>query len=252
METRGGVNRPQLGLARARAGTMTRMGAAAILRGFRFFDRLSEASRAELDRSLTTIRLDETRTLIRRGEAISGAYLVLEGALRVYTIDARGRQSTLYSVGALDSCIFALSCAFSGLRYPAWVDNDAAPTRVAVIPSDTYRRLHATDAAVQGFTFEVLSSRIFDLMTAIEERSTLDVEERLASFLCRRCDADGVVRASHARIAAHLGTAREVVTRYLRGFEARGLLTTARGRITVSDPVALAARVAQTGAPRQR
>jgi CRP/FNR family transcriptional regulator len=221
---------------------MARVGAANIHRSFGFFEQLSEASRAELDRSLATVTLPRPRTLVHRGEVVSGAYLVLEGALRVYTIDARGRQATLYSVEAADSCIFALSCAFSGLRYPAWVDSDAAPTRVAVIPSDTYRRLHATDPAVQKFTFDVLSSRIFDLMTAIEERSALDVEQRLASFLSRRCDAHGVVRASHARIAAHLGTVREVVTRHLRAFEARGLLTTARGRVTVSDPIALAAR----------
>lgn len=215
------------------------MGAANILRGFRFLDDVSEASRAELDRSVTVLRADKTRTLIRRGEPVSGAYLVVEGVLRVYTIDARGRQSTLYSVGATDSCIFALSCAFSGLRYPAWVENDTSPTLVAVIPSDVYRRLHATDAAVQKFTFDVLSSRIFDLMTAVEEMSTLDVEQRVASFLSRRCDADGVVRTSHAKIAAHLGTAREVVTRHLRRFEERGLLTTERGRIVVRDPVAL-------------
>jgi CRP/FNR family transcriptional regulator, anaerobic regulatory protein len=223
------------------AGTMARVDAATLLRGFGFVEHLSAASRATLDRSLVALAIDGPKTVIHRGELISGAYLVLEGALRVYTIDARGRQSPLYSVEANGACIFALSCAFSGLRYPAWVDSAEVRTRVAVIPSATYRALHATDPAVQRFTFDVLSSRIFDLMTAIEELQTLPVEQRLASFLCRRCDGHGLVRLGHAQIAAHLGTAREVVTRHLRRFEQRGWLTTARGRITVTDPVALAA-----------
>jgi CRP/FNR family transcriptional regulator len=64
----------------------------------------------------------------------------------------------------------------------------------------------------------------------------------LASLLVRKCDEEGRVLTSHARIAAHLGTAREVVTRQLRRLEARGLLETTRGEIRILDPVALAAR----------
>jgi CRP/FNR family transcriptional regulator len=135
-----------------------------------------------------------------------------------------------------------MNCAFNDLRYPAWVENEEVPTRLAVIPSAVYRKLHELDPAVRKFTFDVLSSRIFDLMSSIEEMASLDVEQRLASFLTRRCNEHGVVTASHAKIAANLGTAREVVTRHLRQLESRGLLKTSRGEIHVFDPVALAAR----------
>lgn len=218
------------------------MDAISVLHGFRFSEQLTQAARQELNASLVTVTVDEPRTLIRRGETIAGAYLVLQGVLRVYNIDKRGREATLYSVEAQDACIFALNCAFNGLRYPAWVQNEEAPTRIAVIPRDTYRRLHATEPAIQKFTFDVLSSRIFELMSTLEELSSLELEQRLASFLVRKCDENGVVRSSHAKIAAQLGTAREVVTRHLRQLEALGLLKTARGLILIADAVALSAR----------
>ncbi|HEX9620661.1 MAG TPA: Crp/Fnr family transcriptional regulator [Polyangiaceae bacterium] len=218
------------------------MDASATLGGFRFTQRLSHAARQELDQSLMTVDVAERKTLIRRGDKVAGAYLVLEGVLRIYNIDARGREVTLYSVEPHDACIFAMNCAFNDLRYPAWVENEEAPTRLAVIPSLSYRKLHELDPAVRGFTFDVLSSRIFDLMNTIEEMATLDMEQRLASFLTRKCNEQGVVTTSHAKIAANLGTAREVVTRHLRQLESRGLIETSRGEIRIFDPVVLAAR----------
>jgi CRP/FNR family transcriptional regulator len=133
-----------------------------------------------------------------------------------------------------------MNCAFNGLRYPAWVENEETPTRIGIIPSATYRRLHAAEPALQRFTFEVLSSRVFDLMSSIEELAALDVAQRLSSYLARKCDEGGVVRVSHAKLADHLGTAREVITRNLRRLEQRGLLKTSRGAITILDAVALA------------
>ncbi|NML35497.1 helix-turn-helix domain-containing protein [Paraburkholderia antibiotica] len=51
---------------------------------------------------------------------------------------------------------------------------------------------------------------------------------RLARFLLRR---DGAIVRTHYAIAIEQGTAREVVSRQLRGFEQRGWLTLRRGRI---------------------
>jgi CRP/FNR family transcriptional regulator len=163
----------------------------------------------------------------------------LEGALRVYNISAKGRESTLYWVEPGDSCILAINSVFADVRYPAWVESDPLPTVLAVIPPATFRQLFSEEPAVQTFTFNVLSSRVFELMTTLEEVVSLDMEQRLVSFLVRKCDGDGVVAMSQSAIAGHLGTAREVVTRILRQFEGKGLVRTARGTTTVLDPVAL-------------
>ena len=158
-----------------------------------------------LARELQILDVPETKTLIHRGDTVGGAYLVMEGTLRIYNLAANGRQTTLYWVEPGDSCILAMNCAFRDLAYPAWVENDGVPTKLAVVPSAAYRSLFAVEPAVQAYTFEVLSARIFELMSILEDVNTLDMEQRLADFLLRKCDGSGVVALSHARIAAGLG-----------------------------------------------
>jgi CRP/FNR family transcriptional regulator len=211
------------------------------LQRYRFIDALSPASREVLAREISWHRFPSQKTLIVRGEPVGGAYLVVEGSLRVYNVSAKGRESTLYWVEPGDSCILAMSCLFSDVRYPAWVESDQVLTQLAVIPSEAYKRLFASEPSVQKFTFNVLSSRIFELMTTLEEVTTHDMERRLASFLVRKCDAEGDVAMSQATMAGHLGTAREVVTRILRQFESKGLVAVARGTTRVIDAVALLA-----------
>jgi CRP/FNR family transcriptional regulator len=180
--------------------------------------------------------------LIARGDLVTGAYLVESGALRVYYVSAEGREGTLYWVEPGQSCILALNALFSRLAYPAWVEAEG-DTSVTIVPGDVYRRLFATEPAVQAFTFEVLSGRLFELMALIEETASQGLEARLAAFLVRRAKGGTDVAVTQEQIARHLATSREVVSRLVRGLVARRLVATTPRRVTLLDPTALAALV---------
>ena len=200
---------------------------------FPFFKDLSENG-LDLINNLATESLIETKTeLIFKGDHVSGAYLVTAGNLRVYTIDQKGSETTLYAVAPGESCLLALNCVFSELRYPAWVSVDIAPTRLITIPSVAFRKLYSQEHTIRDFTFKVLSGRIFDLMSTLEESMTLTVDQRLASFLLRKANHQGEVSMNHQEIASHLGTAREVISRLLKQFEKQGLLKLARGSLQI-------------------
>ena len=49
-----------------------------------------------------------------------------------------------------------------------------------------------------------------------------------------------VLRLTHEKIASHMGTAREVITRMLRYFQEEGMVSLSRGTITIQDPERLA------------
>ena len=49
---------------------------------------------------------------------------------------------------------------------------------------------------MRRYAFYVLSSRVFDLVTTIDEMSTLSIDERLKSYLLRRANSAGVIEAS--------------------------------------------------------
>ncbi|MBK7537148.1 MAG: Crp/Fnr family transcriptional regulator [Myxococcales bacterium] len=131
------------------------------------------------------------------------------------------------------TCILALTSTFNREPYPAWVDAGPQGAGFARLPAPAFRKMFDAEPEFRGFLFGVLSGRVFELMRTLEEAGTAQMEERVARYLTRNADADGVVRASQAGIAAELGTAREVVFRALRALTARGLVRTGRLRIQV-------------------
>lgn len=199
---------------------------------------LAPESRALLATAARKISCAGGTPLVARGDLVTGAYLVERGALRVYYVSAEGREGTLYWVEPGQSCILALNCMFSRLAYPAWVESEG-DTEVTIVPGDVYRRLFAVEPAVQSFTFDVLSGRLFELMALIEETASQGLEARVAAFLIRRAKGARSLAVTQDQIARHLATSREVVSRTLRSLAARRLIATAQGRITFLDAEAL-------------
>lgn len=201
---------------------------------FPFLSDLTEGGRARLSSSLRRVVCSGNTHLVSRGDEVAGAYLVERGALRVYYVSAEGREGTLYWVEPGQSCILALNCTFSRLAYPAWVESEGE-TEIAVIPGEVYRELFACEAAVQRFTFEALSGRLFELMALVEETASQGLEARIAAFLLRRAKGGTEVAATQEQIARHLATSREVVSRTLRRLSALGLITGEPGLVRLVD-----------------
>ncbi len=215
-----------------RAGYIRWMPAAPAPSLFPFIAAMTPANRGTLESSLRRISCEAHTHLVAQGDEVAGAYLVEEGALRVYYTSEDGREGTLYWVEPGQSCILALNCTFSRLAYPAWVESDGA-TRFSVVPGDVYRKLFAADPAVQRFTFETLSGRLFKLMALIEETASQGLEARVAAFLLRRAKGETRLALTQEQLARHLSTSREVVSRVLRGLSALGLVNTGHGQIVI-------------------
>jgi len=73
----------------------------------------------------------------------------------------------------------------------------------------------------------------------IEEIAFQKVDIRLAQKLLELSKGAGRLKATHAQLAAELGTAREVISRQLQEFQRRGWVETARGEVTLVNPAAL-------------
>lgn len=70
-------------------------------------------------------------------------------------------------------------------------------------------------------------------------------DKRLAKFLLEESQLEDspLLKLTHERIANHMGTAREVVTRMLRYFQSEGIVALTRGTIEVLNFPALQALV---------
>ena len=62
-------------------------------------------------------------------------------------------------------------------------------------------------------------------------------DKRLAEFLLEESNLEDTLslKITHEKIANHMGTAREVVTRMLRYFQSEGMVKLTRGSVDLTD-----------------
>lgn len=206
------------------------------------FADLSESSRTALSRGLQRHDFPKGETVVEKGQAVSGAYFVVRGILRVFTLTPGGKEATLYLIRPGETCIFALNSLFNNLLYPAWVQTEE-PTEVAVIPGPLYRDLFTRESRIQDLTVHALSTVVLRLMAELEEIHSHRIDQRLASYLLNQASADRLILRTQQEIAAHLGTTREVVARAISDFSGNGWVETGRGRLRILQPSMLAALI---------
>lgn len=214
-------------------------GGLADLRTLDVFRELSSSGQQMLECGMQLNRFDELQTIINKGNSVSGAYVVVRGRLRVYSISPSGNEATLYFINPGEVCILALNCIFNNLHYPAWVQTEP-DTVVGMIPSLTYRTLFQNEPSIQNLTVHALSVLVFRLMEELEQIHSLNLNERLARFILLRSEGTGQLSMTQSELAAHLGTTREVIAKLLRRMVADGTVTTLRGAIVVEQPEMLA------------
>lgn len=214
------------------------------LKTLNVFRDLSTCGQQMLECGMQLNHFNDLRTIINKGNSVAGAYVVVHGRLRVYSISPSGNEATLYFINPGEVCILALNCIFNNLQYPAWVQTEA-DTCVGVIPSLTYRTLFQNEPSIQNLTVHALSVLVFRLMEELEEVHSLNLNERLAKFILARTAGNGQLNMTQGELAAHLGTTREVVAKLLRKMVAAKSVRTMRGSIVVEQPDLLARQASQ-------
>jgi CRP/FNR family transcriptional regulator, anaerobic regulatory protein len=179
--------------------------------------------------------------LMRKGTVVFGPgkspdnlLLLTQGSVRVQQVSEGGREIVLYRVQAGQSCVLTTACLLAFENYAA--EGIAETDIVAVtIPRPVFDDLLARSKGFRDFVFATYSRRITDLFLVIEEVAFQRVDIRLAQKLLELSDAGGLVKTTHQKLAAELGTAREVVSRQLQEFLRRGWISQSRGAVRLLD-----------------
>lgn len=183
-------------------------------------------------------KLAPGEALFIEGEPASHVAAVGSGSVRVFRIGATGRQITLYHVRPQESSLVGMLSVLLGRPLIATAQAEV-DTEVAMLPAAALREWVGVSEAMRGFIFETMTRALVDVTSLLEDIAFRSIESRLAVLLAQHADDQGLIRMRHEDIAAELGTAREVVSRILEGFEREGLIALARGRIAVRDAAAL-------------
>ena len=93
---------------------------------FEPFAALSRPAREVLAQGTVVSDCPVGSIILHKGQPVSGAYLVLRGRLRVFTISPGGTEATLYFVRAGEACVLALNCLFGELFSAGQVSDGTA------------------------------------------------------------------------------------------------------------------------------
>lgn len=172
------------------------------------------------------------------GDACRNYILVLEGATRVYKAFESGREMVLYRLQAGETCSLTTSVLLAGGRYPANAITEAE-TRAILIPKQEFSTAFDTSRGFREYVCTVFGGRIRDMIMLLEAVTMRNVEIRLVRWLLENRSDKDFVEATHRELAYELGTAREVISRYLKNLEKKGWVRLSRKRIDLVDVGAL-------------
>ena len=203
---------------------------------FPVWDKLTAAQQERLKNAVTPF-LGKKGTVLHNGDIdCIGLLLIKSGQLRVFVLSDEGREITLYRLFDMDICLFSASCVMPNIQFNIVVEAEK-DTEMWIIPPCLYKELMQESAAVANYSNQLISSRFSDVMWLMEQIMWKSFDKRLADFLLEECvlEDSNVLKITHEKIANHMGTAREVVTRMLRYFQSEGYVKLTRGSIEVID-----------------
>jgi len=165
-----------------------------------------------------------------------GLMLVRSGQLRTYILSEDGREITISRLFAYDVSLLSASCVMPDLQFHVMIEAEK-DTEFWSIPACLFKNLVDESLAVSNYSQSLLSSHFSEVMWLMEQIMWKSFDKRLAAFLLEesRLEESSLLKITHEKIASHMGTAREVVTRMLRYFQSEGLVALTRGCIEIKN-----------------
>ena len=196
-----------------------------------------DATHQERLQSAVALKTIEKGTVLHNASMeCTALFLVKSGQLRAYMFSDEGREVTLYRLFDRDMCLFSASCLMRSIQFEITIEAEK-DTELWVIPVRVYQEIKEESAPLANYTNEIMATRFTDVMWLIEQVMWKSFDKRLARFLIDEAilEQTANLQITHEKIASHLGTAREVVTRMLKYFQSEGMVRLTRGAIEIID-----------------
>ena len=201
-----------------------------------FWKELTDSQRDTLKQTIVKKNFITGEAMHSGSENCSGLFLIHSGQVRAYIVSEGGKEITLYRLFERDVCIFSASCMMKNISFDVFVEVEK-DTQAFLIPTSVFRKLSQESLPIQVFTNNLMASRFSDVMWIMEQALFTSLDKRIANFLLEQLviGESNRIEITHEKIANHLGTAREVVTRMLKYFQNEGIVVLNRGTIDILD-----------------
>ena len=203
---------------------------------FPIWDKLTADQQARIS-AVTDLQKVKRGTVLHDGSPeCLGMLLVRSGQLRAYMLSEEGREITISRFFEMDICLFSASCVMPNMQFDIFIEAEK-DTEVWVIPACLFQNLMDESIVIANYSRNLITNHFSELMWLMEQIMWKSFDKRLADFLLEESNLEGTdsLKITHEKIANHMGTAREVVTRMLRYFQSEGMVKLTRGAVEIVD-----------------
>ena len=203
---------------------------------FPIWDKLNASQQERLE-SVTEFRKVSAGTVLHDGSPdCLGMLLVRSGQLRAYLLSDEGREITITRFFEMDICLFSAACVMPNMQFDIFIEAEK-DSEIWIIPACLYQNLMDESLPITNYSHALITSHLSELMWLMEQIMWKSFDKRLAQFLLEEASVEGTdsLKITHEKIANHMGTAREVVTRMLRYFQSENMVRLTRGTVDLLD-----------------
>jgi CRP/FNR family transcriptional regulator, cyclic AMP receptor protein len=196
----------------------------------RLFASLSREEIAALARVTTRRQVAAKKLIVEQGAPGTELFIIVEGTAQVVSLGTEGKDVTLGAMGAGE--VFGEIALLDGGVRSATV---RAKTKCSllVLGQDAFFVTLMNHPAAAVKLLRILASRLRALTVRSEDRVFLDVPRRLAKEVLRWVEENPDERVSQSELGEMVGASRESVNKHLKLWQREGILSHARGRLTV-------------------
>lgn len=176
--------------------------------------------------------------LLLEGDPADTCYFIQEGVLRISRANPEGRVQVLARLTA-GAPVNVISLLLHPRLNQATVEALSSTTLIA-LTADAFDQILNHHPLFAQRLLRLFANRIAHLTDLAAGLSLNSVSVRLARFLIELADSEQTAGGwTQDEIAAQIGTVREIVSRLLREFEQKGLITRNRQQIVLQDRAGL-------------
>jgi len=176
--------------------------------------------------------LDEA--VINAGDTIQYMPLLLNGAIKVSRVDAKGNEVFLYHLEKGDTCAMSLTCCL-GNKKSSIIALAEEETELLLIPVNYLNEWLCKYSTWKSFIFDSYNVRLNEMLEVIDSLAFMNMDERLLKFLKDKSMVLGStdLEITHQQIAHELNSSREVISRLLKKMEQKNLILLARNKVSL-------------------
>lgn len=169
--------------------------------------------------------LKEDEILLRTGQNIRSALLVLDGLIKIYREDNQGNEFFMYYLDAGKACAISLVCAL-GQETSGLMAKAVLPSTVLGIPVQSVDAWMGKYKSWAQFAVSSYRERFDELLQTIDHIAFRNMDERLVFYLKRHQETfqTNSIDVSFTEIAQDLNSSREVISRLMKKLAERGLV----------------------------